>query len=145
MIEYLVAKQNPKTSLLGSTLEEEAKILMWASFANSELLPPIMAWINPVIGKAPSSPEILATAETNSENMVKVVEDALVGKNYLVGNSLSIADLFVLAAMTRGYQFVFTRRWADKHPATHSWWLKLKSDAIWRKIDGEPIVLEDTI
>lgn len=140
-----MAKQDPKTTLLGSTLEEEAKALQWASFANSELLPPIMAWINPVIGKAPSSPEILAAAENNCEHMVSVIEKALTGKEYLVGNSLTLADLFVLAAITRGYQFVFTKKWAASHPATHSWWLKLKSDPIWKKIDGEPTVLEDKV
>lgn len=101
-----VAKQDPKTKLLGSTLEEEATILKWASFANSELLPPIMAWINPVIGKAPSSPEILAAAEKNSEGMVSVVEKALTGKKFLVGDELTIADLFMIAAIARGYQFV---------------------------------------
>lgn len=65
-----------------------------------------MAWINPAIGKSPSSPEILATAEKNSEGMVSVVEKALAGKQYLVGDQLTIADLFVVAAFSRGYQLV---------------------------------------
>lgn len=65
-----------------------------------------MAWINPVIGKGPSSPEILAAAEKNNEGMVSVVEKALEGKQYLVGDQLTIADLFVVSAITRGYQFV---------------------------------------
>lgn len=65
-----------------------------------------MAWINPAIGKSPSSPEILAAAEKNSEGMVSVVEKALAGKQYLVGDQLTIADLFVVAAFSRGYQLV---------------------------------------
>jgi elongation factor 1-gamma len=71
-----------------------------------ELLPPIMTWINPVIGKAPSSPEILAAAEKNSEWLVSYVEKAVTGKKYLVGDQLTMADLFVVAALARGYQFV---------------------------------------
>jgi elongation factor 1-gamma len=81
----------------------------WASFANSELLPPIMNWINPVIGKAPSSAEILANAEKYSEGMVSVVEKALEGRKFLVGDELTMADLFVVAAIARGYQFVSLR------------------------------------
>lgn len=65
-----------------------------------------MAWINPVIGKAPSSTEIIAAAEKNSEAMVSVVERALEGNAFLVGDQLTIADLFVVAAIARGYQFV---------------------------------------
>ncbi|KAI1399036.1 elongation factor 1-gamma [Hypoxylon fuscum] len=142
-VAIYLAKQNPNTKLLGSTLEEEATILKWASFANSELLPPIMAWINPVIGKGPSSPEILAAAEKNNEGMVSVVEKALEGKQYLVGDQLTIADLFVVSAITRGYQFVFTKKWAAAHPAIHEWYMRLKNDPIWKKIDGEPYVLDE--
>lgn len=65
-----------------------------------------MNWINPVIGKAPSSPEILAAAEKYSEGMVSVVEKALEGKIFLVGDELTMADLFIVAAIARGYQFV---------------------------------------
>jgi elongation factor 1-gamma len=110
---------------------------------NSELLPPIMAWINPVIGKAPSSPEILAAAEASSEYLVSVVEKAVTGRKFIVGDSLTIADLFLIAAIARGYQFVFAKAWAAKHPAIHEYYMSIKSDAIWRKIDGEPYVLEE--
>lgn len=65
-----------------------------------------MSWINPVIGKAASSPEILAAAEEYSEGMVHVVEEALEGRKFLVGDQLTMADLFVVAAIARGYQFV---------------------------------------
>ncbi|GJC77239.1 glutathione S-transferase psoE [Colletotrichum liriopes] len=141
-VSVYLAKQNPNTKLLGTTLEDEATILKWASFANSELLPPIMAWINPVIGKGPSSPEILAAAEKSSEGMVSVVEKALTGKKFLVGDELTIADLFVIAAIARGYQFVFAKEWTEKHTAIHDWYWRIKSDEIWKKIDGEPYVLD---
>ncbi|KAH6676658.1 elongation factor 1-gamma [Halenospora varia] len=142
-VSVYLAKQNPKTKLLGSTLEEEATILRWSSFANSELLPPIMNWINPVIGKATSSPEILAAAEKYSEGMVSVVEKALEGKRFLVGDELTMADLFIVAAIARGYQFVFAKKWAAAHPNIHEYYMRIKGDDIYRKIDGEPYVLEN--
>ncbi|KAL3418516.1 elongation factor 1-gamma [Phlyctema vagabunda] len=142
-VSVYLAKQNPNTTLLGSTLEEEATILKWSSFANSELLPPIMGWINPVIGKAPSSPEILAAAAKYTEGMVSVVEKSLEGKRFLVGDQLTMADLFVVAAIARGYQFVFTKSWAAAHPNIHEYYMRIKGDDIYRKIDGEPYVLDD--
>ncbi|KAF9874277.1 early growth response protein 1 (egr-1) [Colletotrichum karsti] len=144
-VAIYLAKQDANTKLLGSTLEEEATILKWASFANSELLPPIMAWINPVKSKEPASPEVLAAAEKNSEGMVSVVEKALTGKKFLVGDQLTIADLFVVAAIARGYQFVFAKKWTEAHPAIHDWYWRIKSDDIWKKIDGEPLYCESTI
>lgn len=103
---YPVAKQDPKTTLLGSGLREETTCLRWASFTDYELLPPIMAWINPIIGRAPSSPEILAQLEENCELTVRAVEKEISGKTFLVGDTLTIADLFVVSGLARGYQFV---------------------------------------
>ena len=65
-----------------------------------------MAWINPIIGRAPSSPEILAQLEQNCELTVRAVEKEITGKKFLVGETLTIADLFVISGLARGYQFV---------------------------------------
>ncbi|PYH93101.1 elongation factor EF-1 gamma subunit [Aspergillus ellipticus CBS 707.79] len=142
-VSIYLAKQNPSTTLLGSTLEEECQIIQWSSFANSELLPAIMSWINPVIGKAATSPEILAEAEKASDRMTAVVETALQGgKKYVVGETLTMADLFVIAALARGYQFVFAKGWTEKHKALHEYYWSIRSDAIWTKIDGTAYVLD---
>ncbi|KAI1389942.1 elongation factor 1-gamma [Hypoxylon trugodes] len=141
-VAIYLAKQNLNTTLLGSNLEEEATAIKWASFANSELLPTIMAWLNSALGKSPSSPEILATAENNCNSTISVVERALEGNKYLVGDQLTLADLFVVAALSRGYQVVFAKKWTEVHPVIHEWYMRLKSDPIWKKIDGEPYVLD---
>lgn len=102
----IVAKQDPNTTLCGANLREETTVLRWASFTNYELLPPIMAWIQPVIGKAPSSPEILAKYEEGCELTVRAIEKEITGKQYLVGDNLTLADLFVVSGLARGYQYV---------------------------------------
>ena len=102
----VVAKQDPKAGLLGSNLKEETTCLRWSSFTNYELLPPIMAWINPIIGRAPSSPEILAQLEQNCELTIRAIEKEITGKKFLVGETLTIADLFVVSGLARGYQYV---------------------------------------
>lgn len=103
-----------------------------------------MSWINPVIGKAPSSPEILSSAEKYSEPMLAVVDAALSdGRKFLVGDVLTLADLFVVAALARGYQFVFAKAWTEKHARIHEYYWRIKTDAIWTKVDGEAYVLEE--
>lgn len=101
-----VAKQDHKTTLLGSGLQEETTVLRWASFTDYELLPPIMAWINPVIGRSEATPEQLAQLEENCELTVRAVETSIKGKQFLVGDTLTIADLFVISGLARGYQYV---------------------------------------
>ncbi|KAH6982660.1 elongation factor EF-1 gamma subunit [Ilyonectria destructans] len=142
-VSWFLAKQDPKTTLLGSGLLEETTCLRWASFTDYELLPPIMAWINPIIGRAPSSPEILAQLEENCELTVRAVEKEISGKTFLVGDVLTIADLFVVSGLARGYQFVFTKAWAAKHPIVHEYYMRLRSDPIFTKILGENVIRDE--
>ena len=65
-----------------------------------------MAWIHPIIGAAPSSPDILETKEQNCEPVIKAVEKAIQGRQFLVGDSITIADIFVISGLQRGYEFV---------------------------------------
>lgn len=160
----LVAKQVPSSGLLGSGVIEETAVLQWSSFTDYELLPPIMAWIQPVIGRAASSPDILAKAEQNCEPTVRAIEKAIKGKQYLVGDKLTIADLFVISGLARGYQYVreairslsngeqaftniyyqvFTKSWAEKHPIVHEYYMRFRSDPIFTKILGDNIVLDE--
>ena len=120
--------------------------MSWASFANSELLPPIMAWINPVIGKAPLLPDSLEKAEKALDPMIAPIERALESeKRFLVGDCLTIADLFVVAALGRGYQFVLTEAWAEKHPVVHAYYMRIRSDPIYEKVDGRATVLKEIV
>lgn len=105
-----VAKQDPNTKLCGSGLKEETTVLRWASFTNYELLPPIMAWIGPIIGRAPNSPDILKNCEEGCELTIRAIEKEITGKNYLVGDTLTLADLFVISGLARGYQYVRASR-----------------------------------
>ncbi|KAG9773815.1 hypothetical protein ABEF93_001512 [Exophiala dermatitidis] len=140
---WFLAKQDPNTKLLGSNLREETTVLRWASFTNYELLPPIMAWINPIIGRAPSSPEILEQLEQNCELTIRAVEKEIKGKKFLVGDVLTMADLFVISGLARGYQFVFTKKWAAKHPIVHKYYESIRTDPIFTKILGEHVVRDE--
>ena len=89
-----VTSQNEKTTLLGKTKQDYASILRWMSFANSELLP------SSVAGSALSSAATRTTRRTSMTSMkavaakVKVMEDHLTINTYLVGERLTLADIF---------------------------------------------------
>ncbi|RDW81491.1 uncharacterized protein DSM5745_05048 [Aspergillus mulundensis] len=127
-VAWFLSHQDPKSTLHGSNLREETLVLRWASFTNYELLPPIMAWIQPIIGKAPSSPEILAKLEEGCELTVRAIESEIKGKEFLVGGTLTLADLFVVSGLARGYQYVFTKAWAEKHPVVHEYYMRIRND-----------------
>ncbi len=164
-----MAKQDPNTKLIGANLKEETTALRWASFTNYELLPPIMAWINPIIGRAPSSPEILEKFEEGCELTIRAVEKEIKGRKYLVGDNLTLADLFVVSGLARGYQYVcysrsclfelnrwivlitnaqcqvFTKSWAEKHPILHEYYMRIRNDpdGIFDRILGKQVIRDE--
>ncbi|KAL4783652.1 glutathione S-transferase [Aspergillus varians] len=143
-VAWFLSHQDPKSTLHGSNLREETTVLRWASFTNYELLPPIMAWIQPIVGKAPSSPEILEKLEEGCELTVRAIEKEITGKEYLVGDTLTLADLFVVSGLARGYQYVFTKSWAEKHPIVHEYYMRIRNDkdGIFDSILGPNVIKE---
>ncbi|KAL1852999.1 hypothetical protein Plec18167_005657 [Paecilomyces lecythidis] len=144
-VAWFLAKQDSNTKLCGSNLEQETTVLRWASFTNYELLPPIMAWINPVIGRSKATPDQLEKLEEGCELTVGAIEKEITGKHYLVGDTLTLADLFVVSGLARGYQYVFTKSWAEKHPTVHDYFMRIRNDkdGIFDSILGPNIIRDE--
>eukprot|EP00128_Syssomonas_multiformis_P011869 Colp12_sorted_trinity150504_noHs@23501 len=80
IVEYIAQQSN--ATLLGTTAEEKAEIDHWLSVWHTELLP------------------LFAGAEsTLSVKLLKSLDDHLSARTFLVGHSLSLADLVVFASV----------------------------------------------
>ena len=102
----IVASQNEKTTLLGGTKQDYASILRWMSFANSEILPALGGWFRPLIGRDPYNKKSVDTAQANSFRAAGVLEKHLLTRTFLVGERLTLADLFATSIIARGFQYV---------------------------------------
>jgi elongation factor 1-gamma len=102
----IVASQNDKTTLLGKDPQAKATILKWMSFANSEVLPSLGGWFRPLIGRDPYIKKNVDTAQAATLRAVGVLEKHLATQTFLVGERLSLADLFTTSVIARGFQFV---------------------------------------
>ena len=104
----LVTAQNEKTTLLGKTKQDYASILKWMSFFNSEILSPLGAWFRPLTGRAQYNKKLVDEAQATALKAVAVVEKYLLNNTYLVGERLSLADIFSASIISRGFEFVST-------------------------------------
>jgi len=102
----IVASQNEKTTLLGGTKQDYASILRWMSFANSEILPTLGGWFRPLIGRDPYNKKSVDTAQASALKAAGVLEKHLLTQTFLVGERLTIADLFATSIIARGFQYV---------------------------------------
>ncbi|KAI9826881.1 MAG: hypothetical protein M1832_005820 [Thelocarpon impressellum] len=140
-IAIYFTSQNEKTPLLGKTKQDYASILRWMSFANSEILPPLSAWFAPLIGRDPYNKKSVDDNQKACLRAVDALEKHLQVHTYLVGERLTLADIFAAGAVSRGFQYVFDKNFRQNHPNVTRWFQTVGNQAIYS--DVSKIILVD--
>lgn len=117
-----MASQNEKTSLLGKTKQDYATILKWLSFANTEVLGPLGGWFRPILGRDPYNKKNVDDASKAALKAVHVFEEHLLTHTYLVGERLTLADLFAASILARGFQYFFDQKFRSENPNVTRWY-----------------------
>ncbi|RPB05799.1 eEF1-gamma domain-containing protein [Choiromyces venosus 120613-1] len=136
-IAVYFAAQNEKTTLLGKTKQDYASILRWMSFANSEILSNLGAWFRPLIGRDAYNKKNVDAAQAGTLRVVGVLEKHLLIQTFLVGERLTLADLFVTSIIARGFQYVFGKEFRKEHPNVTRWYELIHNQPIYTAVAGD--------
>jgi len=141
---YLTA-QNEKTTLLGKTKQDYASILRWMSYMNHEMLPALGDWFRPLIGRVAYNKKSVDEAEKVTYKKVGVLEKHLVHHTFLVGERLSVADLFACSLIARGYEFVFGKEFRAQYPNVTRWYDLIHHQEIMSSVLGEVKYIDEPL
>jgi len=141
----IVTSQNEKTSLLGKTKQDYASILRWMSFANTEVLPPLAGWFRPLIGRDPYNKRSVDESQKAALKAVHVLEEHLLVNTYLVGERLTLADLFAVAIVSRGFQFFFDKKWREENPNVTRWYETVYNQPIFSEVADKLEFVDEAI
>ncbi|KAI1324623.1 glutathione-S-transferase theta, GST [Xylariaceae sp. FL0255] len=119
-IALYLAKTGEKRGLLGDgSVQEEALVMSWMSWSNQELLVILARWFLPLIpnfsSPAPYNREAIEAGKQASLTLLEKLESSLSGKKFLVGNSITLADIFVCIMLSRGLEWVLGEEWRRAH------------------------------
>ena len=142
---FSVTSQNEKTTLLGKTKQDYAAILRWISFANSEVLPALGGWFRPLIGRDPYNKKNVEDAKKTALKTVQVLEEHLLVNTYLVSERLTLADLFAVGLISRGFQFFFDKEWRSEHPNVTRWYETVYNQSIYSDVADKFAFIEKAI
>ena len=142
---FLVASQNEKTTLLGKTKQDYAQIVRWMSFGNAHVLPHIGSWFRPLVGRDPYNKANVEKSQHNAEKALYVLEQHLLVHTYLVGERITLADLFMASMVLRGFEYVLDKRWRDEHPNTTRWYETVTAQPIWRAAVSEVKMCDEAV
>lgn len=112
------------------------------SFANSEILPSLGGWFNPLIGRVPFNKQAIENHMASTLQKVQVLETHLSTNTFLVGERLSLADLFVTGVVAGGFMCFFDKAWRANHPAVTRWFELVYAQPIYADVAGKPILVE---
>ncbi|KAF3057768.1 eEF1-gamma domain-containing protein [Trichoderma afarasin] len=144
-IAIYVTSQNEKTTLLGKTKQDYASILRWMSYFNTEVAPKIGAWIKPLTGASPYNKKAVDDLSKEVARAVDAAEEHLTHHTYLVGERITLADLFSAGLLYRGFQYFFDKQWRQQHPAVTRWYETIVNQPIYTAVAEKLPFLETPV
>jgi elongation factor 1-gamma len=140
-----VTSQNEKTTLLGKTKQDYASILKWMSFSNSHVLPQLSSWFKGLIGREPYNKKTVDTAQQQTLKALDVYEKHLLANTFLVGERLTLADLYCVSQLTRGFEYVFDAKFRDQYPGVTRWHQTVFHQPIYSAVAGEYHAIDEAV
>lgn len=93
-----------QSDLLGTALQEKALVWQWSIWGTLNLQQHfgeiyLQKYLQKIIAKTPDE-KIIENAKENLEKHLPVLEAALEGKEYLVGNKFTVAEINIITSLT---------------------------------------------
>jgi len=134
LIWITVTSQNEKTNLLGKTKQDYASIVRWMSFANTEILNSLAGWFRPIVGRDPYNKKNVEDSSKAALKAVAALENHLFINTYLVGERVTLADIFTAGIISRGFQYFFDKKWRQENPNVTRWYETIVNQPIYKAV-----------
>src|SRR3954471_15087325 len=122
-------------ALVPHDMKDRAKVEQWVSIETSNFTPAAMKFIYQYVFQRPQTAETIATATDQLNAALTVMDKALATQPYLVGESLTLADVcfmpyFEYAMKTPAKDIV------GKYANVSKWWDLVSAKPTWKKAIG---------
>ena len=115
------------------------------SFANTEMLPNIGGWFRPLIGRDPYNKKSVEDHAKAANKAIDVLEQHLLVHTFLVGERMTLADLFTASLIARGFEYVLDTQWRSGNPNTTRWYETVTAQPTWKAIVEKPLMIEEAV
>jgi elongation factor 1-gamma len=107
------------------------------SYFNVEVVGPLSGQYLPLLGRANYNKQAVDDSAKLAQKAVDAIEQHLMNNTYLVGERITLADLFCAGIITRGFQFFYDKQWRQKNPAVTRWFETVVNQPIWTAVAGK--------
>ncbi|KAJ4713755.1 elongation factor 1-gamma-like [Melia azedarach] len=136
-IARYVARLKADNPLLGSSLIDYAHIEQWIDFASLEIDTNILRWFIPRVGFAVYLPPAEEAAISALKRALAALNMHLAYNTYLVGHSVTLADIVMTCNLTLGFSRIMTKSFTSEFPHVERYFWTMVNIPNFRKILGE--------
>jgi elongation factor 1-beta len=133
--EYIARSSNFSGALLGRSAFEEAEISQWVMFAATGN----MQHIGPIYRNTWNiewNPESYAAAIKGIKEQMKIMNDRLAGKSFLVGGRMTYADLTNFVSLILPFAFVLDAGFRKAMPNVSAWFDRVSKQSAVMNVAG---------
>jgi glutathione S-transferase len=132
ILEYILERYGGGRLAPAPGSAERGTFLQWVHFAEGTAMPPFGDLVRQLVFKSEAEriPAVVADARARAARVLAVIEQALTGKDYLLGTEFSAADIMM------GYALLSARVYGmltDEHPNALRYMARLEERPAFRK------------
>jgi glutathione S-transferase len=124
-----------KGALVPAALTDRARMEQWISVETSNFTAPVMKFIYKYIFQRDQPADVMATAVTQLEHALGIMDKQLATHPFIAGSTFSLADICFMPYLEYGMNTPAKEHIA-KFPHVVAWWNKISEMPSWRKIAG---------
>ncbi|KAJ3067305.1 Elongation factor 1-gamma 1 [Podochytrium sp. JEL0797] len=141
-IAFYVAAYKQGTELLGASPKESAQIQQWIAVADNELAPAAATWLFPIMGYMPNNEQNTIKAKEDVKKVLTVLNQHLLNHTYLVGETITLADITVVCGLLHFYRLVFDASFRASFKNVTRWFTTCVNQTQFKDVVGEVALCE---
>jgi len=123
--------------LRGKSLEDQAFVQQWISFADNEILPPTCSWVFPCMGIIAFNKSAAEKAKGDLRRALIALNAHLQFKTYLVGERITLADICVMSNLLLAYKWVLDPDFRAGFNNVTRWFVTMVNQKPVKKVIGD--------
>lgn len=136
-IAHYVAAYKKDSTLLGQTPLEQALVQTFINLTVNEIAPAASTWIYPLLGFVPYNKQNTDKAIEDVKRVLGVLDQVLADKTYLVGESVTMADINVALGLLNLFKLVLDPATRSKYVNVTRWFVTMINQPNFLAVLGE--------
>eukprot|EP00941_MAST-03F_sp_MAST-3F-sp1_P004720 g4720.t1 len=139
------ARQAVTKNLMGSDFFSQCQVDSWLDWCSNELELPVSMWIFPIFGFMPPNPKAVQKAKGDTKAALQVLEAHLLSRSYMVGESITLADICLVSALVYPMKMVFDFNFRKQFPCVTRWFLTCTAQPEFRAVLSDVVLCSEAM